>query len=274
LTVEVQGPADAELALPDVGKELHDFTVRESSPVEQQTVDGRRLLRQRFEIDSNLPGQREVPALAVAAANGEVRCEPLTIEVESAVEGEVDPTKFADISGPVAVKRPWSWVPVYVAGAGALALAGLVWWMLRRRNHRLAMPAPVPPPHVWALRQLEALLAERLIEQGRTQEFYYRLSDILRTYVELQFGLMAPERTTQEFLMDLRRSDALRYGHRDLLGEFLTACDLVKFARHEPGGAEIDVVVDSAQRFLRETAPAATVTTEDCPQIAQISADS
>jgi hypothetical protein len=113
-----------------------------------------------------------------------------------------------------------------------------------------------PPPHIWALGQLDDLLAAKLIERGMVHEFYYRLSGIVRTYIELRFGLMAPERTTEEFLVEAERSDALGWGHKDLLGEFLGACDLVKYARHEPRGAEIDASTQAARRFISETRPA------------------
>ncbi|MHC4235136.1 MAG: hypothetical protein ACYSUQ_08475 [Planctomycetota bacterium] len=257
LTLEATAPADVEVELPEVARQLEDFAVRDHGPVEMQTEDQTQVWRQWWDIDSNLSGERAVPALTAKFADGEVTTAPLKIEVISAIEGEFDPTKFADIQGPVAVPKPRSWVAAYVAAAATLLLAALVWWMLRRRSARLAVAAAPPPPHVWALQQLEALLAEKLIEAGRVQEFYFRISDLVRTYIELRFGLMAPERTTEEFLIEVRRSDVLRFGHKDLLGEFLTACDLVKFARHEPQGAEVGASIDAARSFIEQTAPAA-----------------
>ena len=46
-------------------------------------------------------------------------------------------------------------------------------------------------------------------EAGRIKEFYQRISDILRHYIENRFGLHAPERTTEEFLVELKPSEVL-----------------------------------------------------------------
>jgi hypothetical protein len=256
VTVEARAPVGVEIELPDLTAALEDFIVRDHSAIETETAEDRaEVRRQRFQLDSNLSGQRTVPELTVRSADGEATTAPLTIKVVSSIEGEYDPSEFADIVDPVPIPKPRNWALAWWAGGVALALAVLAWWLLRRRRARAAAVEPPPPPHVWALQQLAALLAAKLVEQGRVQEFYFRLSDLVRAYVELRFGLMAPERTTQEFLNEAQRSEVLRFGHKDLLGEFLTACDLVKFARHEPPGAEIDGAIDAARSFIKQTAP-------------------
>ncbi len=259
LTVEVRAPSDTEFEFPDVGHTLKDFIVRDHGPVETRDADGRRVWRQWLVVESNLSGPRVIPgvSLTVGGSDEPIATEPLTIEVPSAIEGETadDPTRFADIEGPVAIPQPRRWMLAYVGLATALALAALVWVALRRQASRARAAAPPPPPHVWAVQQLDLLLAQKLVERGLIQEFYYRLSGIVRTYIELRFALMAPERTTEEFLVEVQRSDALRWTHKDLLGQFLTACDLVKFARHEPRGTEIDASIDAARGFITQTAP-------------------
>lgn len=258
LTLEVEGPADIEIEWPDVPTLVADFAVEVLGGEETATEDGRLIRRRHFALDSNLSGPRSIPTLTLRYGDSEVSTDPLTIEVLSAIEGEYNPAEFADIEGPVAVQKPPAFRPVhFVVGAILLAALGLVVWaLLRRRSTAAATAAPPPPPHVWAAQALDALLAEKLVEKGEVQEFYFRLSGIVRMYIELRFGLMAPERTTQEFLVEVQRSDALRFGHKDLLGEFLTACDLVKFARHEPVGRQIDAAIDTVRRFVAETSPA------------------
>jgi len=270
LSVEVRAPAGLEVTLPGVADAFQDFLVREQGAVETEVDGETRIWRQEFTIDSNLSGAREIPALTATFDGGEVTTEPFRIEVASAIEGQYHPAEFADIQGPVAVPRDQTPRIVYWTGfiLVTVALAVLLWWLVRRRPRRQAAAAPPPPPHVWALRQLDALLAERLVEQGRVQEFFFRLSGLVRTYIELRFGLMAPERTTEEFLAEARRSRALRFGHQDLLGEFLAACDLVKFARHLPSGAEIDASVDVTRRFIQETAGAPGAQPPDAAEVA------
>ena len=64
--------------------------------------------------------------------------------------------------------------------------------------------------------------------------FYFRLSAIMRYYIEERFGLRAPERTTEEFLAEISNADVFNTGQRNYLKSFLKASDIVKFAKHEP----------------------------------------
>jgi hypothetical protein len=65
--------------------------------------------------------------------------------------------------------------------------------------------------------------------------------------------LHAPDRTTDEFLSELRDRSPLKEDHKILLEEFLTRCDLVKFARHEPTEPELRALLDLALRLIEET---------------------
>ena len=83
-----------------------------------------------------------------------------------------------------------------------------------------------------------------------------RVSTILRRYVELRFGLRAPEQTTEEFLVSVSAlaTGGLIAAHRDLLEAFLQHCDLVKFARHRPTPSAMEETFESAKTFVEHTA--------------------
>jgi hypothetical protein len=108
--------------------------------------------------------------------------------------------------------------------------------------------------HALALAALEQLQRQDLIGQARIDEFYIRLSSILRRYVEWRFGLHAPEQTTEEFLTAVPVTGGLIANHRDLLDTFLQHCDLVKFARHRPTLSDMEEAFESAKNFVEHTA--------------------
>ena len=81
------------------------------------------------------------------------------------------------------------------------------------------------------------------------------VSDTIRWYLEERFSFRAPERTTEEFLYELQGTDLLTPDQKTSLGEFLQRCDLVKFARYEPGEPELRDLHDSALRLVEETEP-------------------
>ncbi|MHC4520670.1 MAG: hypothetical protein ACYTAS_18930, partial [Planctomycetota bacterium] len=107
--------------------------------------------------------------------------------------------------------------------------------------------------HEIAYARLRILVAEDLVEAGRIKEFYERISGILRHYIEDRFDLHAPERTTEEFLSELQRTDVLAVSDKEVLAEFLTHCDLVKFARHAPTTEQIQRTFDLVKDFIERT---------------------
>jgi hypothetical protein len=132
-------------------------------------------------------------------------------------------------------------------------LAALAWWLWRRRKASATIAAPevITPPHERA----RAKLLEALSLMGQPRPFCILVSDTVRTYLEERFNLHAPERTTEEFLEELQSSPLLTLDQKRALGEFLMGCDLVKFARYEPGEAELRGIYESALRLVEETQP-------------------
>ena len=59
--------------------------------------------------------------------------------------------------------------------------------------------------------------------------------------------------TTEEFVAELRATALLNPEQKKILGEFLTHCDMVKFARHEPGRPELMDLHRAALRLIQET---------------------
>jgi hypothetical protein len=73
--------------------------------------------------------------------------------------------------------------------------------------------------------------------------------------LEERFDFHAPERTTEEFLRELAGTKLLLPEQKESLGEFLASCDLVKFAKYEPGENELRELHNSAVRLVDETEP-------------------
>ena len=109
------------------------------------------------------------------------------------------------------------------------------------------------PPHEQAFAELQALVDENLVDQGKIKEFYQRISDILRKYIENRFHLKAPEQTTEEFLGSIQSDNAFNTAEKSLLKDFLIHCDLVKFARFQPETGDIQQTFDSCKAFITDT---------------------
>jgi hypothetical protein len=105
-------------------------------------------------------------------------------------------------------------------------------------------------------RRARRKLEEALALIGQPREFCILVSDTIRGYLEERFTFHAPERTTEEFLYELRETNLLTPDQKESLGHFLQQCDLVKFARYEPGEPELRDLHQAALRLVEETEPA------------------
>jgi len=150
---------------------------------------------------------------------------------------------------PMVISNPWFW---FWAAVIALVLAAAIFlWLRRKKRAAAAFVAPPIPPHLRARRQLDDALA--FISDPKV--FSILVSDALRQYLEERFDFRAPERTTDEFLYELRETDLLTQDQKDSLAAFLEACDLVKFAKFEPTEVELRGLRTSAVRLVNETEP-------------------
>ena len=160
------------------------------------------------------------------------------------------------IRDPVDIPTGWEWL-VYAA-IGLVVLAVAI-FLVRRWLRRAAViqPPPIPyvAPHLLARRRLDAAL--RLIDDP--YRFCSAVAIAARGYIEGRFDLHAPDRTTEEFLDELRDSSALTARQQELLADFLNQCDLVKFAREEPVRDNLERMHKFALTFVEETMPGAAL---------------
>jgi hypothetical protein len=252
---------DYEASLPEFGDKLEQFGIVDyQAPAPRLLEGGRVQIRKTYELEPFLSGDYTIPAMKVHFwKNGEeeqkheLESEPITIRVASLLKADGAKLVIREISPPVELPGPPPALLYALAGAIVLGGGCLGFFFWRRRRKRQQDIVTARPAHAIAFDELERLLAEELVEKGEVKLFYLRLSHILRHYIENRFGLRAPERTTEEFLADLRHTKTLVAEYKNLLQEFLRHCDLVKFANHWPGNAEIEQAFDAAKRFILET---------------------
>ena len=153
--------------------------------------------------------------------------------------------EFHDISPPVDYYLLKPWV-IFCAVATALLLAGLTIWLIKRWRNR---PAAIKTPRQRALEQLARVETE--IEKLTPYQFSIRVSDILRRYVTEQYQLPVTRQTSVEFLEALARTSPFSTDEKELLGDFLSRCDLIKFARYDATREDSRLLLEEAMRFVK-----------------------
>ena len=266
LTLSVTAPDGVELIMPAFGESFGQFTILDFAPTTTVDADGQVNLQQRYELLMDRSGSRRLTPILIefvdrrpdakATPEGEDAYELVTAALR------VNVMTGADAAGaqpplvpPLGALAERSFVqrePVTVAALIALVVlvvAGLAvaWWLVSRRG------APPESAYAIAARQLAQVGALPRTNAAELDQFFVALSAIVRTYVENQFGLHAPELTTEEFLVNSRNNRQLTSADRKFLGEFLTVADRVKFAGFMPESSDVDTALDAVTTFLQRT---------------------
>jgi hypothetical protein len=249
-----------KLEMPKVDKVLENFGIVDWDNLGDKLDDKNNVVTtHQYRLEPFLSGKYEIPAFMFKFhdvndpnASHELATEPIPLEVTSLLGDQRAKLVIEDIEGvvemPKAASHWWLWA------LPALGLAAIpAGWLLLRGRRAKGVFGIYVPAHEIAYRNLQALVARKLVEQGRIKEFYERISGILRVYVEHRFDLHAPDRTTEEFLAELQTTDALAAADKEALGEILTHCDLVKFAKHTPTTEQIQRTFDLVKAFIEKT---------------------
>ena len=139
---------------------------------------------------------------------------------------------------------------------GLLVLAAVVFFLFRYKKSSLPVQkSQTPEMTSWekAYKQLDALAADRLLDQGLFKEFFTRVANIARHYMEDRFNIRAPHMSSEEFLYYLGVSCQLNESQNMALKEFLNTCDMVKFAKYSPTMAEARKNFDLAKKLVDDT---------------------
>ncbi len=136
-----------------------------------------------------------------------------------------------------------------------LAIGVVIFFYFKRKKNIQKTPSEPPrPAEEIAREELKALLDMKLIEKGMVKEYYVRLSDIMRKYIEGRYKIFAMEETTWELYQEMRVKRIERK-HVDKIRDFLEDCDLVKFAKYIPTPKEISEIYKHAQDIIEMTTP-------------------
>jgi hypothetical protein len=153
---------------------------------------------------------------------------------------------------PVGFREIYPFILIFL---GLLILGWVIWYIIKKKKHNepiVFRAKPVDPPDVVAIRELDRLKNEKLWQQGKIKEYYSKISDILRIYIEGRFGIAAPEQTSYEILTGIRET---LYNSADYekLKSVLQLADLVKFAKANPEPDENVDQFENAYQFVLNT---------------------
>ncbi|MCA9187883.1 MAG: BatD family protein [Pirellulaceae bacterium] len=258
LTIQIEAPDNTAISFPSVPDALGDFHVVDTQDQMDIPTGTGRLFTRRYLLECYYSGAHVIPAITVAyrlretntahsALAQQMTTPEIPIHVTSTLEGSIDPSTFRDIKDALAIPESNRTSPAiwWSLGAGGLALALATALILASRRS-----APQPSATQLALRQLDELERSTLLAEGRIDEYYVRLTSVVRHFLERRLEIPASRMTTAEFFEGLRAQDLLVSGLRERLTQFLTTADMVKFAGATPDSSSSTNALDTARRMI------------------------
>ena len=106
-------------------------------------------------------------------------------------------------------------------------------------------------PHQKAMKEIEQIKADKMVTSENSKEYYTKLTDTLRKYIEERYGFSAMEMTSSEIIE--RLTSAQDQKALDELRQLFTTADLVKFAKYSTLINENDANLVNAIEFINQT---------------------
>ena len=251
-----------ELQMPQVGTQLTNFGIVDWDNLGDRLDENNNVVSTyQYRLEPFLSGNYQIPAFtfefsdanSIAGKKYTLATEPIDIEITSLLGEDRENLVIADIEDVVDMPKRASFWPLWTLGGCAVTGAVIICWLYLRRRRIQELVRVFKPAHEIAYARLKALVKDDPVAAGKIKEFYERISDILRHYIEHRFDLRAPERTTEEFLAEPALADVFGEADKKMLEEFLTHCDLVKFAKHSPAHEQIQRTFDLVTEFIEKT---------------------
>jgi hypothetical protein len=128
----------------------------------------------------------------------------------------------------------------------------VAWYLLKKKNQQtqeeeLSTPTDPFEDAIESIHQLQKQ-SPRLLPKP----FVFKLSEILRIYIERLFRFPAMELTGEEFMREIASHSFFQNRYEDLLREFVERGDRVKYSEESIDGTETDHLLDSALHLVKD----------------------
>lgn len=260
LNVSLQYPAGTQFILPEFGETLGKWSLLDQRLSEPKKIRGGFQQELRLELTVFDTGRIVVPEIELRAIDSADSTRSLIFKTDEFVVDVISvlppgTTEPKDIKPPFALRKlvHWSYI---LFGLLVLGIGG-VWWIYYRRWKQQQPLKPLDehylePPHLAAFRKLEELKSRRYQTEAEIRQFYFRLSEIVREYLERRYFIRALEMTTREILETFGELNMITEVKKDFKKLF-EGLDLVKFAKIIPAAEEMFNYWDLAYNCIDKT---------------------
>lgn len=285
LSIKIDKPADGtkiSFPLVEKGKGRSYIGISDGEKVELSqlkidttTVDGKSFINYNMTVQAFDSGKYKLPPFELIVGNDTAVTNELSLNVIPVkVKADDDIEGFSDVSEPFEVtmadgenREPTFWERVldlwWLILLLLIFIGVLIYGIYRYKKTGSILPVKKPlPPFDQAILSMRKLKDRQLWESGKEKEYFTGLTDILRIYLDKQFGINAMEMTSRQIIKALKKDGRLRQ-HRDVVRPVLELADFVKFAKQKPLAEENIKSFNDILQFLNATKPVEEIQTKE-----------
>lgn len=199
-------------------------------------------------------GRWVIPPVSAVVNSKEWRSGPLSlyvqpIRLEGSGYNDIREIREAGPAGP-----NWKRILVFALGLALIVFILYRWWTNRAKRGTGTITVSKGTAYGEAMRAIQTLRQDQLLERGEMKAYYSRLYDIYRVYLGAISGRNMLQQTTDGLLLHLKPD--LKGPVFSGTAEALRVCDAVKFAKYLPpaeqGKRTMEQVMDSIEALNRQ----------------------
>ena len=247
--VLVETPADTPVSFPE-GQTFAPLEMVKTRAADTLRDGGKYRLVKEYYLTQFDEGKYTIPSQKIRINNKDYFTDSLLVEVHTVA---IDTLKqpLYDIKPIQEVKKPFTsygWILTIIAAVLLLLIVAFVYFVfIRKKKFPFLQTQKKLPPFDRAIQDLKELQNSKYLIQSQHKEYYTRLTDIVKAYLEEEVHILAKESTTDELLAKinlLQEKGKLNLNQETItnLKRVLQTADLVKFAKNKPSddNAEYD----------------------------------
>lgn len=247
--VSVETPADTPVSFPE-GQTFAPLEMVKTRAADTLRDGGKYRLVKEYYLTQFDEGKYTIPSQKIRINNKDYFTDSLLVEVHTVA---IDTLKqpLYDIKPIQEVKKPFTsygWILTIIAAVLLLLIVAFVYFVfIRKKKFPFLQTQKKLPPFDRAIQDLKELQNSKYLIQSQHKEYYTRLTDIVKAYLEEEVHILAKESTTDELLTKinlLQEKGKLNLNRETItnLKRVLQTADLVKFAKNKPSddNAEYD----------------------------------
>ena len=260
--VSVETPADTPVSFPE-GQTFAPLEMVKTRAADTLRDGGKYRLVKEYYLTQFDEGKYTIPSQKIRINNKDYFTDSLLVEVHTVA---IDTLKqpLYDIKPIQDVKKPFTsygWILTIIAAVLLLLIVAFVYFVfIRKKKFPFLQTQKKLPPFDRAIQDLKELQNSKYLIQSQHKEYYTRLTDIVKAYLEEEVHILAKESTTDELLAKinlLQEKGKLNLNQETItnLKRVLQTADLVKFAKNKPS--------DDNAEYDRETIENVVIKTQE-----------